>query len=116
MRRWVYGPDVSYSDNVNTSSVLPHTRYHCVKGQTSTCESIGSFNITYLYGFGASGNMVKDWVNIGDAIVPMGVEVANKVGTIATETMDGFIGLGMYSCSITCPEIYSSQIYTDTVS
>ena len=116
MRRWVYGPDVSYSDNVNTSRVLPHTRYHCVKGQTSTCESIGSFNITYLYGFGASGNMVKDWVNIGDAIVPMGVEVANKVGTIATETMDGFIGLGMYLCSITRPEIYSSQIHTDTVS
>ncbi len=96
--RWVYGPDYTLAPGINTASVVPHDTYTCIEGQTSTCQNQGSFNITYVLGFGASGGMVYDTVNISNAIVPeMGVEVANVSGEYAENAADGILGLGFQS-------------------
>ncbi len=98
---WVYGKGCTLAPGVNYSSVIPHPEYNCVSGQPSTianCQNQGSFNITYQYGFGASGGLVYDTVNISNAIVPdMGVEVANVSGIYAGYPADGFLGLGFGS-------------------
>ena len=93
--RWVYGRGYTLAPGVNSASVIPHSEYSCVSGQPSHCQNRGSFDITYQYGFGASGGLVYDTVNISNTIVPlMGVEVANVSGIFAEYPADGFLGLG----------------------
>lgn len=96
--RWVYGPGYTFAPGIDNSSAIPHVTYDCIGGQSSDCQNQGSFNISYVYGFGASGGLVSDTVNISNAIVPdMGVEVANVSGGYASFTSDGFLGLGFGS-------------------
>ena len=93
--RWVYGRGYRLAPGLDYSSALPHHAYTCTSGQSSNCQNQGSFNITYQYGFGASGGLVYDTVNVSNAIVPdMGVEVANVSGSYADFPADGIIGLG----------------------
>ena len=96
--RWVYGPGYTFAPGIGNSSAVHHETYDCISGQTSNCQNQGSFDISYTYGFGASGGLVFDTVNISNAIVPgMGVEVANVSGGYANFTSDGFLGLGFGS-------------------
>ena len=93
--RWVFGKGCTPAPGVNYASAVPHAEYKCISGQTSNCQNQGSFNISYVFGFGASGGLVFDTVNISNAIVPdMGVEVANVSGTSAYYPADGLLGLG----------------------
>ena len=92
---WVYGPGYTFAPGISNASAVPHVTYDCIVGQSSDCQNQGSFDISYTYGFGASGGLVMDTVNISNAIVPdMGVEVANVSGGYANFTSDGFLGLG----------------------
>ena len=96
--RWVYGKGCTLAPGVDYASVIPHAEYNCVSGQTNDCQNQGSFNITYELGFGASGGLVYDTVNISNAIVPdMGVEVANVSGSYAAFPADGILGLAFRS-------------------
>jgi hypothetical protein len=77
--------------------------YDCIRGATSNCSPTGTFNITYTYGFGASGNVISDTVNISNNIVSnMGVGVAAQAGQIALDAApspDGFLGLAFQALS-----------------
>ena len=96
--RWVYGKGCTLAPGVDYASVIPHAEYDCVSGPTNDCQNQGSFNISYALGFGASGGLVYDTVNISNAIVPdMGVEVANVSGGYADFPADGILGLAFES-------------------
>lgn len=103
--RWVYGSRWTLAPGVGslTSTRPAHTTYDCIRGATANCLPTGTFNITYTYGFGASGNIISDTVNISNNIISdMGVGVAAQVGQIALDAApspDGFLGLGFQALS-----------------
>lgn len=95
--RWVYGQNVEYAPNVNVSTVASHNSYACDTSSVGAdCTAFGSFDISYTGpGFGASGYMVKDQVNVvGEIIQGMSIEVATEVGTMSQYKLDGIIGMG----------------------
>lgn len=100
--RWVYGQNVEYAPGVSVSTVAPHTSYACdpSSGLVGTdCTAFGSFSANYTGpGFGASGYMVKDQVNVvGEVVRGMAVEVVTEVGTMSGYKLDGIIGMGFMS-------------------
>lgn len=101
--RWVYGPNVRYAEGVSVSTVVPHNTYTCVpNGFTDTsCSSTGIFDISYSGpGFGASGYVVHDQVNVAGAIVRgMPIDVATKVGNLTQFQIDGILGMGFKGIS-----------------
>ena len=87
---WVYGPSARNPAGRST--------YDPSQSSTSASQDGETFNATYGPGFGASGSISSDSVNIGGAIVPsMDIGVADTIGDFmldgASAATDGFLGL-----------------------
>ncbi|KAL8831192.1 MAG: hypothetical protein Q9191_001004 [Dirinaria sp. TL-2023a] len=87
---WVYGPSANNPDGRST--------YDPSQSSTSIGQDGQTFNASYGPGFGASGSVSSDSVNIGGAIVPsMPIGVADTVGDFmldgAFAATDGILGI-----------------------
>lgn len=87
---WVYGPQAN--------NPLERSVYDPSLSSTSAVKDGQSFNIRYGPGFGTSGTLISDSLNVGGATAPaMNIELADAVGDAvfqcAFAAVDGFLGL-----------------------
>lgn len=102
---WLFGSNVS--GNVNSGQATWNTS----DSTTSSKVKKSSWNITYVDGSGATGNVYKDTVAIGDLVVDnQGVEVANTVsdmdggGSILGSPISGVVGFAFNSLNTASPK------------
>ncbi len=103
--RWVYGPKVSNrAEHALYDPTLSPTSFRDVKlNQT--------FNVTYAFGWGASGNVVNETVSIGasgNAVMTIGVATAVNQ-TLANIAEDGILGLGFQQVNTSKPASKASD-------